>query len=158
MFFCETISILGACLIGGGLDQLYNYRDDLPTVAPSYIGAEYDVSKFYKSRRPQFYGSGHLLFDSQTKIQIGFDNGLNTEKMKRSRRYDVMVTQLFDMTDNSYFSLSVSKSFGGNTKHTPCRDSYSREYYCGSLTAWSDFNQPTTDNPVRGNITYNWRF
>jgi hypothetical protein len=41
-------------------------------------------------------------------------------------------------------SAEIFNSFGGDTNHKPCLDEYDREYYCGDLTAWSDFEKKHT--------------
>ena len=130
----------------------------MPTTATSYDGVERDISKFYEDKQTNLYVDGYIILDTKTKVNIGFDNGIKTNKFKQSNTYKIGVTQAIDITPNSYITIGGSTAFGGNISETPCKDDYDREYYCGNLTAWTDYERQENEQNYNSNITYTWRF
>ena len=54
-------------------------------------------------------------------------------------------------------SGEIYGSVGGSLIHRPCMDSYDREYFCGNLTAWSDFTSRRVPHRESG-VKVLWRY
>ena len=134
------------------------YSNNMPTKAKSYDGKERDIERFYKDEQLNISISGYVILDSGTRITLGFDNGFSTSKLNKSNTYRVGVDQIIDLTDNSYLTVSGATERGGNVRPTPCTDQYNREYYCGNLTAWSDFRGPKDEQNYNIGLRYTRRF
>ena len=140
----DPIACIGAaCLLSlklTGGDFLYNHK--LPHTAKSYDGVSRDISKFYKEERTPINFQGYAVLNTNTKINFGFDNGIQTPKYTKDRTFVVGVNQYIKLNDDWKVNLTSNVKWGGHQKHEPCVDSYKREYYCATLTAWSDFKEP----------------
>ena len=156
--FCEMVIIGTMCLTGVQLDYLnISEQRTMHDVAYSYDGMERDVSKFYKPEEPSVKAGGSFFIDDNIKLSLQYDNGYESMKYKRDDSLSIQYTQLFDIKENHYVTFSGGTVIGGEDNHTSCKDSYGREYYCGSLTAWSDF-KTDHDTPWNASLTYTMRF
>lgn len=159
MFFCESLLIAGACLTGAQLDYLTVSPQDTPEmVAYSYDGVARDVSRFYKPEDPSIKLGASFFIDDDIKITAKYDNGYKAQKYEVEDSLAIQYTQVFDITDNTFLTFSGGTTIGGGSEHESCKDSYGREYYCGSLTAWSDFKQTDDDTPYNVSFTVTKRF
>ena len=66
--------------------------------------------------------NGYLILDSDTRIDLGYDNGLKSQKRTRSRALAVGVTQLTFIDEDSHITFGVSTKLGGKTTETSCTD------------------------------------
>ena len=130
-----TVCIIAAQLVSGEV----GYSNGMPTTATSYDGEVRSIERFYEDEQLNISIDGYIILDSYTRVSIGFDNGIDTSKLDRSNQYRIGIDQIMDINDNSYLTFSGSTEIGGNYRETPCLDRYGREYYCGNLTAWSDY-------------------
>ena len=142
---------VAAALTGGG-----TYDIPTPEIAYAYDGEARDVSHFYEPTNEQFkIGLGVLVED--TLIHVNYDNGLNSEKLSINESAIIHVTQKVKLDDKLSLSFTAGASFGGEQKHTACSDKFGREYYCGSLTAWSDFQPAEQDRYTTGSIKLSYK-
>ena len=157
---CMTTSILGACLLTGQVTALdINFDNPMPRTASSYDGKERSIERFYEPEVPNVSAAGYVILDTNTKIDLGFNTGYYSDKYKQDPTFTVGVTQMIELEGTGWdFILSAKTRLGGRTKHKACRDSYNREYYCGNLTAWSDFKAPEHNTPyIMGvKVRYLW--
>jgi len=148
-----------ACLIAARLTSLEVTTDNgLPTTAYSYDGEARDISMFYDNQEAIVSATGSLYFDTNTKVDLGYNTGIVTNKLEITDTFQLGVTQLFSLDEQSSIAVGASAAFGGKQVHKPCLDSYQREYYCGNLTAWSDFKEPTHENPYSLSVRYSYKF
>lgn len=116
------------------------YNINLPDVAHSYDGVARDISKFYKPSNTQFYIGGQWTNRKRdTSILFTYDNGFNSDKLDIQPSLRLGINHVKEIEKNTFITLSGSRKFGGDTKHTSCVDSLGGEFYCGNLTHWSDF-------------------
>ena len=141
-----------AALTNGGFMNV-----DLPKTAGSYDGKERSIEKFYTHESKPFNVGGLLAFDN-TLINIQYNSGIDTDKLDVNQSATINVKQRFNITDNVSIDAVVGTTIGGEVRHTPCTDSIGREYYCGNLTAWSDFEAEDHKQPYNGSLTLNYRF
>ncbi len=77
--------------------------------------------------------------------------GVDSAKMGVEPRIILGLIGVKQVGSDSVLSAEIYNSFMGATYHRPCTDDYEREYYCGSLTAWTDY--------VDKNVTFKeWGF
>ncbi len=153
-----SLCFLGICILAAQVTNGGNYKNNLPTTASSYDGVARDISKFYKDKQINIQGSGYIQLDTDTIVTLGGDNGIKTDKYKKSPTYNVGFRQFVPVSDNSYITFGASTQLGGKESHSPCRDGINREYYCGNLTAWSDFEANENENPYNMFINYTLKF
>ena len=150
------IKILGTCAIialtNGGTMNV-----DLPKTALSYDGKARSVERFYTPETRPFNIGGVIAFDN-TLINLQYNNGIDTEKLDINQSGNISVTQRFNITENVSIDATVGTTIGGEVRHTKCTDSIGKEYYCGNLTAWSDFKESKTEQYRMGKLQLNYRF
>ena len=150
------IKIAGACVIAaltnGGFMNV-----DLPKTAGSYDGKVRSIEKFYTPESQPYNIGGLIAFDN-TLINIQYNSGIDTEKLDVNSSANIQVTQRFNLTDNVSIDATIGTTIGGEVRHTSCKDSLGREYFCGNLTAWSDFEEGKTETPYNGKLKVNYRF
>ncbi len=130
-----------------------------PTLAFSYDNEARDVSRFYRQENPQMnmvlhYGGRH----AGEVFSVGLDNGMKADKLTIKPAVFVGYARAFESKRQAFTSLSVGSWFGGKAKHRACVDAVGRQYYCPTLTAWSDFNQPNTKLQGYAHIIIGKRF
>lgn len=106
--------------------------------------AIYDVSHFYRAKRPRlnavFHYGGRQVGEI---ISAGLDTGFRAEKIELQPALFFGYTRAIQLKQkSSYFAFSAGGWVGGKVTEKACRDSYQREYYCPTLTAWVDYRQP----------------
>lgn len=100
----------------------------------------HNVSQFYSTKIPQVMLSGLFFVNSNDAYIIGVNTGYDSQKLVIKPSIAIGYSTLFEIEKNKKIVIEGAKWFGGNIKHEPCKDTYDREYYCGNLMAWSDFN------------------
>ena len=135
---CIT-KIAGVCIVAAQLTGGGTYDLPMPEVATSYDGKERSVARFYEKENTPFYVAGGVLFDTDTLVHVSLDSGYDSPKYDIQRSATVHVTQGFDITDKISLDVTIGHKFGGSIRETSCKDSFGREYYCGTLTSWSDY-------------------
>ena len=151
------IKIAGACILAAQLTGGGVYDPQLPETAYAYDGKARDVSKFYEPESQPFQIAGGVLIED-TLIHVNYDSGYTTEKLKVSDSATVHATQFIDLSDKLQLSVTAGASFGGERKDTACSDSFGRQYYCGTLTAWSDYKPQEADRYLSGSVKLKYRF
>ena len=148
------VCILAAQLTAGDV----GYSNGMPDVAYSYDNQPRDISRFYQDEQTNFYAEGYVILDTRTRIRIGYDHGIDTQKYDVSKAYTIGVDQAIRIDDNSDWLISGTTTFGGEQRHIPCVDSEGVNYYCGNLTLWSTFKEPEYEQPYEVRITFVHRF
>lgn len=131
-----------------------------PSAVRSYSKTvEYDVSHFYQPDKLQLnmivHYAGRLAGEI---ISFGFDTGFSAEKITLKPALFAGYTRAFQVAKSTHISVSMGGWFGGKVSHKPCRDDFEREYYCPTLTAWSDYHQPGERLQRYYNVTWTHDF
>lgn len=100
----------------------------------------YNTSNFYSYKSDRYKLVSHINGFSKGEIfSIGYDSGINTDKLNMNNSFFAGYTKTVSMTRKSLTAVSFGGWFGGSIKENPCVDSYGRQYSCQTLTAWSDY-------------------
>ena len=128
----------------------------LPDTAYSYDGTARDISQFYDQKVPNFYVGGYVPINNNLSLSFTIDTGTHTDKLNTAS-LSLGPTYTTDFGNGWSFQGSAIVS-SGYSKHTSCTDSYSREYYCMNLTAFSDVERTRYENDyeINGTYTYRW--
>ncbi len=122
--------------------------NDKPLMArPNNACSAYDasvcqnVNEFYKPDSPELIVTGLYKINSDNILSFGLNTGYSSSKLKVSPSFLIGGAKRFYTSDkkDSHFVVEGNYWLGSNVAHRPCLDSYDREYFCGNLTAWSDF-------------------
>jgi len=76
-------------ILGGG-----TYTEQVPTISIDSANIKHNISHFYEVDNQQFNVDGYLILDTNTRVDIGYDNGLKSQKRIRSRALTVGIRQL----------------------------------------------------------------
>jgi cytochrome c biogenesis protein ResB len=113
---------------------------------PTMLVSAYDSSityasgDMYKQRLPRLVGIVNTPgFARGQYISIGFDSGMQSQKLVINPSILLGISQSFQVAKKSLVHVGVGAWIGGNVGESPCVDSYAREYYCGNLTSWNDY-------------------
>jgi len=120
----------------------------------------YDVGQFYRSAVPQVLVSGYYKLDGNTAINWGIDSGFSSQKLSVSPALLLGISKRWYLSErrDSQIVFEFSGWLGQSIKHSPCSDSYGREYYCGNLSAWSDFTETSRTDNFYVKLWYDWAF
>ncbi len=101
-----------------------------------------NLGDFYKPSAYQFIMAGFYRVDSDNILAFGVNSGFASQKLTVSPSFLIGgATRFYTSKDkDSHLILEGNYWFGSKVAHKPCLDSYDREYFCGNLTAWSEFN------------------
>ena len=155
---------LGACVVtaqvlGGG-----TYTEQTPTTSIDTANITHDIAHFYKVDNQQFGVSGYFILDTDTRIDLNYDNGLETQKRTRSKALVVGITQLAFVDNDSHVIFGVSTKLGGRTTETSCTDDsgMNKQFFCDNLATLQPFTQPEYSRNTKASINYerkfNWPF
>ena len=72
-------------------------------------------------------------------MRLSVTSGAQSPKLSIAPRVVIGVIGSMQISNRRTLSSEVFGSVGGHLSHKPCLDAYDRKYFCGSLTAWSDF-------------------
>ena len=108
----------------------------------------YGMSNFYALQNDHQRLVGHINgFSKGELFSIGYDSGINTQKLNVNNALYAGYTKTMSFTKSSLTAISFGSWFGGRTSERPCIDSYDRQYACQSLTAWGDY-KPSYPKPL----------
>lgn len=120
----------------------------------SYVCSQYDssvcmdVADFYRFRQRNLQRMTVVAtFSEQIGLRASITTGAKATKLTISPRVVLGLVGSMRLSAGSSVSAEIFGSLGGTLRHKPCLDEYDREYFCGSLTAWSDF--PNKQTPYR---------
>jgi hypothetical protein len=101
----------------------------------------YDVGRFYTPKFPQVSAVGLFALDGETILQWGFNTGFDAPKVTVSPAIMIGLAKRFYFSEarDSHLIIEASTWLGEHVKHRPCLDSFDREFFCGTISAWKDF-------------------
>ena len=102
----------------------------------------FSTGQFYQTRVPQILLSGVYKFNGNDALLFAFDSGFRSSKLNVEPGLLLGLSKRWFVTEerNSQIVMEASGWFKQSVTHTPCYDSFQREYECGNLSAWSDFS------------------
>ena len=104
---------------------------------------QHDVSKFYRPDKMHVNAMMHYAGRRAGEVfSFGFDSGFSATKMKVKPALFFGYARAFEVTKTTAVSMSAGGWLGGKVSEKPCLDAYDREYYCPTLTAWTDYRPP----------------
>ena len=104
------------------------YNETLYTPAGKEI--KVDTRHLYKDEQTNFYLNGSVYVGDSTRINLGYNSGIDTQKFDVGQTYTVGIDKLFNIAENTDVILSASTKFGGKVRHTVCTDSTNAEFNC----------------------------
>ena len=99
------------------------------------------VNEFYKPKAPEFIFTGLYKINGDNILTFGTNTGYDSSKLSVSPSFMIGGATRYYLNEkkDSHLIFEGSYWFGSSVSHKPCLDSYDRQYFCGNLTAWSDF-------------------
>lgn len=129
-----------------------------PKIATSYNGVQYDVAGFYK-KKPRInmvvHYAGRVPGEA---LSLGVDSGFSAKKIQLKPALFIGYTRALQLQENTYVALNANSWLGGGVSEQPCMDNYNREYYCPTLTAWSDYKPIENIDNFELNIVFQHNF
>ncbi len=118
------------------------------------------LKNFYKPRRSQLIATGLYKYEINRAITFGLNSGFDAPKLNIKPSFMMGHLIKLDLDYSKTESLIIEGLiwFGGRVKHEACIDEYDREYYCPSLTAWSDFTYKRDVNSISFMLLYQKKF
>jgi hypothetical protein len=104
--------------------------------------------------------NGYLILDTDTRIDLGYDNGLKSQKRLRSKALTIGITQLSFIDNDSHIIFGVSTKLGGKTTETSCTDDsgMDKQFFCDNLATLQPFEQPMSSKNTKVSINYEHKF
>ena len=101
-----------------------------------------NINAFYKPKTPEFIVTGLYKLNGDNILSFGANSGFDSEKLRISPSFMLGAATRYYLNDkkDSHLILEGQYWLGSSVSHKPCLDSFDRQYFCGNLTAWSDFN------------------
>ena len=130
-----------------------------PIRASSYNDGNYDVAQFYKADSGRLSMVWHYAGRKAGEIfSVGIDSGYRAEKLTIRPALFIGYARSMEIEQGKYLTLAMGGWLGGKTTHKPCSDSFDREYYCGNLTAWTDFRPRRDELQHYSRLVYKHEF
>ncbi len=115
-----------------------------PKLAVSYNNEAHNVSRFYKPDSVRVNMVWHYAGRKAGEIfSVGVDSGYHAKKITIRPALFVGYARSLSIGLGKYVTFAAGGWFGGRVAHKACRDEMNRKYYCGTVTAWSDFDPPS---------------
>ena len=152
--------LLGACVIAAQISSGGTYTEQTPTMATDTANVTHNISHFYKVENQQFNVDGYVILDIDTRIDLGYDNGLKSQKRTRSKALTVGVTKLVFIGDDSHLTFGASTKLGGRITDIACKDDsgMDKQFFCDNLATVQPFEQPKHDVNTKVSINYLHKF
>ena len=152
--------LFGACIIAAKLSSGGTYVESTPTLSVDAANVTHDISRFYQVEGYQFNIGGYLILDTDTRIDLGYDNGLKSQKRNRSKALTVGATQLVFIDNNSHIIFGASTKLGERTIETSCTDDsgMNKQFFCDNLATLEPFEQPEHIKNTKVSINYEHKF
>jgi len=133
---------------------------------PNNVCSAYDnvichrISNFYTPTNTPFIATGIWRLSKNTIVHLGLNTGFQSAKLTVSPALFLGFGQRFflDSKRLSHIVIEGSTWAGSKVGHKPCIDDYQREYFCGNLTAWSDYRYQEKPHSYSVKIWYERRF
>lgn len=104
-----------------------------------------DVSPFYRFKeRVQHRVSMVATLNQRWGARLTLVSGAYAEKLTINPRAVIGILGAIPIHGSGTLGVEIYTAIGGQVRHRPCLDGYEREYFCGTLTAWSDYPNKTT--------------
>ena len=147
--------IISAQILGGG-----SYSDSEPTLAVDSNSIVHNISSFYEIQNKQFDLKGYLILDTDTRVDLKFDNGLKSKKRIRTEALTIGMTQLEIINKDSHITFGISTKLGGRTTEIACTDDsgLNRQFFCDNLATLDPFTQPQHNKNAKVIINYEYKF
>jgi len=102
-----------------------------------------EISRFYRANKMRVNAVVHYASRRVGEIfSFGFDTGYSAEKISLKPSVFIGYARAYRAGKRTYFAFALGGWFGGKIAEQSCLDTYGREYYCPSLTAWQDYRPP----------------
>ncbi len=103
----------------------------------------HDLSRFYQFDRMRVNALMHYAGRRAGEVfSLGLDTGFSAEKITVKPALFVGYARAFQVAEQTHVAASMGGWLGGGVSEKPCRDTFDREYYCPTLTAWTDYRPP----------------
>jgi hypothetical protein len=147
--------IISAQILGGG-----SYSDPESTLAVDSNSIVHNISRFYEIQNKQFDLKGYLILDTDTRVDLKFDNGLKSQKRIRTEALTIGITQLSIISEDSYITFGASTELGGRTTEIACTDDsgLDRQFFCDNLATLEPFTQPKHNKNTKLTVNYTYKF
>ncbi len=154
------ICLFGACIIAAQILDGGTYAEHTPVVAVDTAKVTHNIAHFYKVENHQFNINGYLILNTDTRIDLNYDNGLKSQKRTRSKALTVGITQLSFIDNNSHVVFGVSTKLGGKITETSCTDDsgMDKQFFCNNLATSQPFEQPKYSKNTKISINYEHKF
>lgn len=126
-------------------------------------GNYFDVSEYYSSSSLELSFNGLILWDARNDVKISvpwnFDYGYESDLFETSPVLQLGMS-INLLNQNKSFTLGVTNllTLGGHISETPCVDSLSREFHCGTGLPWVDKPKPVKNDLMTLIIRYRIKF
>ncbi|MDX8386261.1 MAG: hypothetical protein R8M11_07075 [Gallionella sp.] len=116
----------------------------------------YSLGDFYKPSADQLILTGFYKIDSNKILSYGVNSGFSSQKLSVTPAILIGgATRFYTSKDkDSHLIIEGNYWFGSKVDHKPCFDSFDRAYFCGNLTAWSDFDYDHSPDSFNVKIWY----
>lgn len=99
----------------------------------------YDLTNFYNSKSHRTHlVLNQFLPSTDLMISLGFDSGSSTQKITISKTWFMGLAGYKKLNNHLFFYFSAGSWQKQSVTEFPCLDEYNREYWCPTLSAWSD--------------------
>lgn len=124
---------------------------------------QYDVSNYYTSSRLELSVTGLVLWDAPEKLSVtipwNFDIGYHSTLFQTDPVLQLGISIRKKLKNRSVtFGVTNLLTLGGHVRESPCVDSLSREFHCGTGLPWVDRPLPDKNNMKTFSVMYRLNF
>jgi len=155
-----VICFLGVCALSANLTSGGTYTEETPSISIDNANRAHNISHFYKPKNEQFNIAGYVILDTNTRIDLNYDNGLKSQKRIRGKSLDLGLTQLSLISESSFLTYGASTTLGGKITNIACRDESGLErlFYCDNLSTLKPFKASGYKQPYKVSFKYIYKY
>lgn len=137
-----------------------SYTENTPKIAVDTANVVHDIARFYEVKNYQFYLDAYLTLNTNTRIDLNYDNGLKSEKRIRSKAFMLGITQLASINRDHHITFAAATKLGGKVTEIPCTDEsgMDKKFFCDNLATLEPFGQPKHIRNTKLSVNYRYRF
>ena len=154
----SDLCLMGACLIALAPTNIDTVSDLGMTTATDYTGTEHSIARFYQTEGATVSADAVALFSNGLAIRLGGTSAIDTAKYDKAPDYRIGFTKLTDLSQSWSIRYGVDYQFTGESKDTPCLDDFNREYYCATLTPFSEKGNTNEKDHYSASVRISYQF
>ena len=154
----SDICFMGACLIALAPINVATLDGPSMDIAYDYTGKQHNIAHFYEKEGEAVSIDAVALFSNGLAVRLGGNSAIDTAKYDVKPSYRVGATKAWELNDRLSLTTGFDYQFTGESRDSACLDQFDREYYCATLTPFSEKGSSNAKDPYSVSLRVSYQF